>query len=112
MTESPIQSGSLVLYKDGAALVRSAGKKKLEIKRDSGEVLSVRYKDVALLHPGPLQSLSRLEQPTGEVSVAWELLAGSSTTLAELAELAYGEYTPSTAWAAWQLVQDGLYFRG
>jgi exoribonuclease-2 len=112
MTNSSIRAGSLVLYKDGAALVRSTGKKKLEIKRDSGDVLSVRHKDVELLHPGPLQSLTQLQQPQGEVKVAWELLAGSTTTLAELAELAYGEYTPSSAWAAWQLVQDGLYFRG
>ena len=39
-------------------------------------------------------------------------MAGETTTLAELAELAYEVFTPATAWAAWQLVEDGLYFRG
>jgi exoribonuclease-2 len=33
-------------------------------------------------------------------------------TLRELAELAFGTFTPSTAWEAWQLVCDGLYFEG
>jgi len=46
------------------------------------------------------------------VTSAWELLAGSTTTLPELAELAYDAYTPSTAWAVWQLLADGLYFSG
>jgi exoribonuclease-2 len=40
------------------------------------------------------------------------LLAGGTSTLAEIAELAYGSYTPATAWAAWLLVADGLLFRG
>ena len=33
-------------------------------------------------------------------------------TLPRLAELIYGKYTPATGWAVWQLVADGLYFRG
>ncbi|MFW5942221.1 MAG: ribonuclease catalytic domain-containing protein [Chloroflexota bacterium] len=112
MAQSTIRPGSLVLYKNGAARVLSAGKKKIEIKRDTGETLSVRHKDVELLHPGPVQSLTELHPPSGEVQVAWELLAGSTTTLPELAELAYEAYTPATAWASWQLLDDGLYFRG
>jgi exoribonuclease-2 len=32
--------------------------------------------------------------------------------LAELTELAYGSYTPATAWAVWLMVMDGLYFSG
>jgi exoribonuclease-2 len=43
---------------------------------------------------------------------AWELLAGERTTLAELSDLAYGDFTPATAWALWQMVEDGLYFSG
>jgi len=39
-------------------------------------------------------------------------LAGNVTTLSELAELIYGAYTPATAWAAWQVVAEGLYFSG
>ena len=30
----------------------------------------------------------------------------------ELAELAFDEYTPASAWAVWELLMDGLYFTG
>jgi exoribonuclease II len=50
--------------------------------------------------------------PQGELQVAWEILAGGRTRLSELAELAFGAYTPQTAWAAWQQVSDGVYFTG
>ncbi len=102
---------SLVLYKTRPARVTRLGKK-LEIELEDGESLSVRFKDVTLLHPGPLTSLSQLLPQSGEVETAWDLLAGGTITLEELAELAYGEFTPPTAWAAWQLVDDGLYFHG
>ena len=104
------REGSLVLYKTRPARVARVGKK-LDIEL-AGETLSVRPKDVVLLHPGPLEGLAALGEAKGEVKTAWELLAGSTTDLAELAELAYGDYTPTTAWAAWQWVADGLYFEG
>ena len=112
MNKERIPAGSLVLYKMRPAVVQSVGRKKLEIEREGGVTVSVRYKDVELLHPGPLESLDDLEPPPGEVEVAWELLAGGTTTLRGLAELAYAEYTPASAWAAWELVEDGLYFEG
>ncbi|MEZ4557696.1 MAG: hypothetical protein R2854_14835 [Caldilineaceae bacterium] len=87
------------------------GAKKITIQDDSNR-LQVRPKDVTVLHPGPLRSLNELCAVTGEVESAWELLAGQPVTLAELAELTYGEFTPVTAWAAWELVVDGLYFTG
>jgi exoribonuclease-2 len=111
MSEPQIRLGSLVLYKGRPACIRRAGKR-LQIELGGGETLKVRPKDVVPLHPGPIESLDDLRTRRGEVETAWELLAGEATTLAELAELAYGEYTPDTAWAAWQLVEDGLYFQG
>jgi exoribonuclease-2 len=104
--------GSLVLYKSRPARVSHVGDK-LEIEVEGGEVAKVRPKDVTLLHPGPLRSLGDLlRPPSGDVQTAWEMLAGTQTTLPELAELIYGTYTPATAWAAWHLIVDGLYFRG
>ncbi|GAB4148671.1 MAG: RNB domain-containing ribonuclease [Candidatus Promineifilaceae bacterium] len=105
---------SLVLYKNRPALVRQVGKK-LEIALEAGDTTSVRPKDVTLLHPGPLTSLNYLKAGatlTEEVLTAWELLAGQTTSLAELAELIYNDFTPVTAWAVWELAQDGLYFKG
>jgi exoribonuclease-2 len=102
---------SLVLYKGRPARVLRVGKK-LQIELEGEEILKVRPKDIILLHPGPLGDLGELASQDGEMMTAWELLAGSGTNLLELAELAYGQYTPVTAWAAWQWVADGLYFEG
>jgi exoribonuclease-2 len=102
---------SLVLYKSRPARVLRAGDK-LEIEVSTVGTQRVRPKDVILLHPGPLHSLADLDARGGEVESAWELLAGGDTTLADLAELAYGEYSPATAWAAWQVVAEGVLFHG
>lgn len=115
MPQKNLHPDSLVLYKNRPARVRRVGDRigdKLEIELEAGEGLKVRPKDVTLLHPGPLEDLGQLQPQTGEVEAAWEILAGNRTSLAELAELAYGAYTPASAWAAWELVADGLYFRG
>ncbi len=104
--------GSLVFYKHDPARVASFGRKKLTIVLPDGDSLRVRPKDIELLHPGPIDSLDELDRPEGEMETAWELLSGRRTTLRELTELAYGTYTPSAAWAAWQWVTDGLYFAG
>ncbi|HSG18900.1 MAG TPA: RNB domain-containing ribonuclease [Anaerolineae bacterium] len=109
--DSP-QPQSLVLYKNRPARVMRIGQKKIEIELFDGQILSVRPKDIQLLHPGPIADLSTLGEPNGEVRTAWELLQGETTNLAELADLAYGEFTPASAWAVWSLVADGLYFGG
>lgn len=112
MSTIKITSKSLVLYKDRPAVVTQRDPKKLEIDPGNGRKLRVRPKDVLLLHPGPLQSIGALTPISGDVETAWELLAGTETTLADLAELAFDAFTPQTAWATWQLVDDGLYFSG
>ena len=102
---------SLVLYKRRPARVMSVSDK-LELELEDGKTQRVRPKDVMLLHSGPLDSLNQLASPAGEVEEAWELLAGSTTRIGELAELVFGHHTPATSWAAWQLVDEGLYFHG
>ncbi|MES9913719.1 MAG: RNB domain-containing ribonuclease [Candidatus Sedimenticola sp. 4PFRAG1] len=104
-------AGSLALYKIRPALV-TAVSDKIDITLEGGKSKRVRPKDISILHPGPLKSLGDLGEPDGDVDEAWALLEGAETHLEELAELAFGDYTPSTAWAAWQLVADGLYFEG
>jgi exoribonuclease-2 len=111
MPKTTFRQDSLVLYKTRPARVTEVGDK-IEIELEGGERLRVRPKDVTLLHPGPIESLGELAPPTGEVDTAWELLAGGTTTLRELTELIYGDFAPAAAWAAWELVADGLYFRG
>ncbi len=111
MTSDSLRPGSLALHRNRPVLVTRVGDK-LELLEEDGSTARVRPKDVALLHPGPIESWGELRSVDGDVDTARELLAGQTTTLEELAELAYGAFTPSTAWATWQLVSNGLYFRG
>ncbi len=100
-----------MLYKIRPARVVSIGEK-IEIELADGQTKRVRAKDIELLHPGPLRTLSDLTHQEGELTAAWELLEGSDTTLQDLAELAFNAFTPATAWATWQLVAEGLSFSG
>jgi exoribonuclease II len=103
--------GSLVLYREQPARVARVGDR-LDLELGGGATARVRMKDVELLHPGPLSSLAELQPLPGEMRAAWEILAGGETTLSELAELAFGKFTPASAWAAWQFVVSGHYFIG
>lgn len=111
MTSQGIFRDSLVLYKNKPARVCEITDK-VVIELEDGTHLRVRLKDIELLHPGPLHNLSELVPQSGDVQTAWELLQDSQTGISDLAELVYGENKPATVWAAWQLVEDGLYFRG
>lgn len=101
---------SLVWYKAKPAVVMQAADK-LDLLLPDGKSISVRPKDVLLLHRGPA-TLRNLIPPPGDMLAAWELLAGSVTTLTELVELAFGINSPAAALAAWQWVVDDLYFSG
>ena len=102
-----------MLYKTRPAIVEAVGEK-FEIRLPEGKHKRVRAKDIQLLHPGPLKAFDDLQVDASEVNVqeAWELLEGETTTLEELAELLFGDFRPATAWASWQVVDEGLYFEG
>ncbi|WP_420628054.1 ribonuclease catalytic domain-containing protein [Candidatus Leptofilum sp.] len=106
------RADNFVLYKNQAARITNVGGKKINIALQDGTAVSVRPKDVELLHPGPLRNFGELAQPQGELLTAWELLAGETTSLEELSELAYDDFSPATAWAIWQAVNNGLHFSG
>ena len=108
---SKMNSGALVLYKIRPARVTEVTDK-IGLELEGGKTKRVRDKDVTLLHPGPLSSLKQLEPLQGDVGETWELLEGGETEIGEFAELLFGDYTPASAWAAWQLVADGVYFEG
>jgi exoribonuclease-2 len=116
-----ITKNALAAYKNRPALVKETGEKIL-IALLNGEQIRVREKDIELLHPGPVNDFADLPQanPGGAAEdaaarEAWELLledAGGPLSLKELAELAFGGYSPASAWAAFRLLLDGLYFCG
>jgi len=127
---------SLVWYKGHPALVVELGEKiTISAAAAKGtETIKVREKDIEVLHPGPVKDLSGFVSaaPDGaasqsqaasqdkaassgaDIQGAWELIesGGVAVSLRELAELAYGEFTPQSAWAARLLLAEGLYFTG
>ncbi|GHV95896.1 ribonuclease II [Spirochaetia bacterium] len=113
-----IAENALVAYKNRPALVKEKAADKILIAILGGEQLKVREKDIEPVHPGPVRDFSGIEvtgdmENSGAVREAWELLAGQGqVSLQELAELAFGEYSPAAAWAAFRLLLDGLYFTG
>jgi len=98
---------ALVIYKGKPALAEEKGDR-LELTLEGGKKLKVRPKDVLFLHPGP--SRLELRVPEGEEEAAWELLEGQKVSLKELAELAFGAYTPEAAYGAYLLAQKGERF--
>ena len=109
-----IKLNSLVVYKNNPALVVSVGDK-LEIELSNKNTKNVRAKDLQLIHTGPINSLSLLREltpDTEDIKDSHELILENPVELSELAELVFGENSPVTAWAAWGLLCDGLYFKG
>jgi exoribonuclease-2 len=117
-----INENALVAYKNKPALVKSRNGGKISISLQNGEQLMVREKDVEALHPGPVKDLTWIKPggcdaatvPDDACREAWELLLteNAPVSLKELAEIASGEYTPASSYAAYCLLRDGLYFSG
>ncbi|MDR2185474.1 MAG: RNB domain-containing ribonuclease [Treponema sp.] len=116
-----IREKSLVAYKNKPALIMETGEK-ISISLAGGEKIKVREKDIEFLHNGPctqadvdgLFTTGRFTGNTGGIDIrgAWDLLRGTTVPLRDLAELVYGEFTVSSAWAAYGLLREGLYFTG
>ncbi len=104
-------SQALVDYKGHPARVTEVADK-IVLALPDGKTKKVREKDIRLLHPGPVTDLTTLPDQIPDVAEAWELLQGEQTTLAELAELVCGAYSPASAWQVWQLLRDGRHFSG
>ena len=99
----------LVAYKNRPALIIE-NSPDLQIELEDGRTQKVRTKDIIPIHPGPVLNMAQLEHPLGDAETVWELISQDGVSLRELAEIAFGSFTPSTAWAAWQWVRDNLYF--
>ncbi len=115
MSSKPLGQYSLVLYKQKAARIVKTGDKRITIELENGEQIRVRPKDVLFLHTGPVKDLADIRssvEDSGELVTAWELLAGDTTSLQELTELAFGDNSLAATWTTWLAVADGLYFNG
>jgi len=107
---------ALVVYKNKPALVKEISSDKITIAIYDGEKIKVREKDIEIIHPGPVKIFNEIKEVGGSTNLqeTWELLLADNgaISLKELAELAFGKYSPASAWAAYCLLLDGLYFTG
>ncbi|MCL2557867.1 MAG: RNB domain-containing ribonuclease [Treponema sp.] len=113
-----IETDALVAYKNKPALVKEKAGDKIVIALLSGEKVKAREKDIDLIHPGQVKNFDGIiwdGSGGADARESWELMLaeeGRAFSLRELAELAFGAYTPASAWAAFLLALDGLYFSG
>ena len=107
-----MNSGNLAVYKGKAALITAVAKDKIEIRTQEGKTLSVRMKDLELLHTGQISSLNFQPPSQPEWQELAELADENGFSFSEFTELAYGENTPAAAWFAWNALKEGLYFTG
>jgi len=113
-----LNENALAVYKNKPALVKERAQDKIVIVLPDGASVKVREKDIEMIHPGPVKNLNEIVEggakPDSALRETWELLLAEQgpVSLKELAELALGEYSPASAWAAFCLLIDGLYFSG
>jgi len=120
---SMINENALAVYKNKPALVKEKTQDKIVIALSDGASIRVREKDIEIIHPGPVNNFSGIiegclrpgcKQSDSAVRETWELLLTEEKPLSlkELAEIAFDGYDPASAWAAFCLLLDGLYFAG
>ena len=112
-----ITENALVVYKNKLAIVKEIADSKFSISLQDGAQIKVRDKDIELIHPGPVKTFSQIELFRPETSVireAWELLSdeGAPLSLKDFSVFIFNEYTPSSAYAAYIVLQDALFFSG
>jgi exoribonuclease-2 len=113
-----MMENSLVIYKKKPALVKEKADGKFTIALQDNSQVKVRDKDIESIHPGPVKNFSEIKIDSDNVTQmmreAWELLSeeGSPLSLKELAVFIFNEYTPSSAYAVYLSLQEGLFFSG
>jgi exoribonuclease II len=113
-----IDENALVVYKNKPALVKEISGGKITISLQNAEQIKVRDKDIELIHPGPVKNFNEIDDIPSEdeaVKEAWELMiddASASHSLNDFTGLVFGEYNARSAYAAYCLLSDGLYFSG
>ena len=113
-----IENNALVIYKNKPAIVKDFVDGKISISLQDGSQVKVRDKDIELIHPGPVKDFSGIEADgvsDAAVREAWELLlddGGAPVSLKDLAALVCGEYSPSSAYAAYSLLLNSYFFSG
>jgi exoribonuclease-2 len=112
-----IACGTLVIYKNKPAIVKDRADGKFSISLQNGGQVKVRDKDIEVIYSGQVNNFNEIERGSPSASAvreAWELLSDESGSLSlkDLAGFTCNEYTPSSAYAAYCALKEGLYFCG
>ncbi|MCL2443926.1 MAG: ribonuclease catalytic domain-containing protein [Treponema sp.] len=112
-----IAENALVIYKGKPALVKEKIDGKFTVSLQDGEQIKVRDKDIEMIHPGPVKDFNAIKDSGISETLlreAWELLSdeGSALSLKDFAAFVFNNFTPSSAYASYVLLKDGLYFSG
>jgi exoribonuclease-2 len=97
---------SLVAYRGKYAKIVSESSGKFEIEIDGGKTAKVREKDLRFLAP-------KFEIPKANLTPDFEILGDLSEEVLSIEELSnwlFDEYSASSSWQVFQLVEDGLLF--
>lgn len=109
-----INAGALVIYHAKPAFVTAIDGDKIELKTPNGESKRVRIKDIEFVHAGngAAASFPLPQPPEPDLNEAVELMDGETLSFADFTSLLFGKYAPAECCAAYQVLQDGVYFSG
>jgi exoribonuclease-2 len=103
---------AFVVFHNKPAIIKAVENDKYELTLTKGGVKSVRAKDIELLHPGPVNTLPSDEYTKPDFEEVLNLMEEETLSFGDFCEIAFNEYTPKSAWAAYQLLMEDIYFTG
>ena len=109
-----INAGALVIYRAKPAFVTAIDGDRIELKTPNGETKRVRIKDIEFVHAGngSAASFPLPRPPEPDLDEAVELMDGETLSFADFTSLLFDKYAPAECCAAYQILQDGVYFSG
>ena len=104
---------SLVIFKNNPARVLSIHNQVIEVLLKSKKTFKVKDSSLLLLYEGKFEKFDILNQEINykKFYLAWERVQGNNISYEKLAIMVYGKFNPSTAYAIWLQVKQGIYFK-
>ena len=103
---------AFVLFHGKPAIIKAVENDKYELTLTKGGVKSVRAKDIELLHNGPAKELPSDEFVKPNFEEVLMLMEEETLSFGDFCDIAFNEYTVQTAWSAYLLLAEDIYFTG
>ena len=112
MSELRITAGALAVYRQKPAKITGVSDGKIELVLPDGEHRSVRAKDIAVLHSGPVDRLPTTPLTAPDLMETVAMLEEETVSFVDFTALVYDKADPAAAWSAWLLLEEGIHFTG